>query len=391
MENTVNPAMNRLWDTASKDASNSKNNDLSTLLQAKQAADMQAQTAGKPSKKDDVSTSEQGRVMASRSQAFERAYQYSETMSLQLTTKEGDEVTLDFRQMYAEYQSYKEQQQGEQGPQGVRYFESREAMEMTAFEERFAFSVEGDLNEAELAAVFDVFEQVDSLANTFYEGDMEAALQKAMDLDIDYSQLQNMSLNLTQSSVEVTRYKQEAMAQYQQVQNDMEEAEQPANADVADLPPYLQQWQATIERLDEQFQQARAVMDKLMAQVLEGRFPQIEAAEQSTQAADQTAEQTAQPVSEQAEPRMGWYERVQTFHAQLLEMAQANRETASFGAPVNGEVGNEAGGAQASQTGDEPAETAAETVTTSSVETGAETNEETPANPAENPNLATTA
>jgi|GEM_PF-1165721 len=374
MENTVNPAMNRLWETTSKDASSNKKNDLSSLLQAKQAADMQAQSAAKSPQKDDVSTSEQGRVMASRSQQIERAYQYSETMSLQLTTQEGDKVTLDFRQMYAEYQSYKEQQQGEQGPQGVRYFESREAMEMTAFEERFAFSVEGDLNEDELAAVFNVFEQVDSLANTFYEGDMEAALQKAMDLNIDYSQLQNMSLNLTQSSVEVTRYKQEAMAQYQQVQNDMEETTQQTDADVADvadLPPYLQQWQATIERLDEQFQQAREMMDRLMASVMDDRFPQSQTVEQPSQSAAQSGVQASENPSEQppltestAQP-IGWLERVKTFHDTLLAMAQANRESVAEGTE---------------------AKTEADVLSASAVET----NKEASTNPSENPNVAVT-
>jgi len=374
MENTVNPAMNRLWEATSKDASNNKKDDLSTLLQAKQAADMQAQSAAKNSQQDGVSTSEQGRVMASRSQAFERAYQYSETMSLQLTTQEGDKVTLDFRQMYAEYQSYKEQQQGEQGPQGVRYFESREAMEMTAFEERFAFSVEGDLNEDELAAVFDVFEQVDSLATTFYEGDMEAALQKAMDLNIDYGQLQNMSLNLTQSTTEVTRYTQEAMAQYQQVQNDLEEAVPKAEADVADLPPYLQQWQATIERLDEQFQQAREMMDRLMASVMDDRFPQSQTVEQPTQSVAQSGVQASENPSEQpsltestAQPG-GWLERVKTFHDTLLAMAQANRES----------VAENAEGTEA--------KTEADALSASA----AETNKEAATNPSENPNVAVT-
>ena len=347
MDNTVNPAMSRLWDTTNTSA-NDKKSDLSALLQAKQQADMQA-AAPKSSSKDGVETSEQGRVMASRMQQVEHAYQYSETMSLQLTTQEGDEVTLDFRQMYAEYQSYKEQQQGEVGPQGVRYFESREAMEMTAFEEQFAFSVEGDLNEAELAAVFDVFEQVDALANEFFEGDLEVALQKAMDLNIDYGQLQNMSLNLTQSTTEVTRYKQEAMAQYQQVQNDIEEAAQATqegDANVADLPPYLQQWQSAIARLDEQFQEAQAMMDKLMSGVMEDRFPQ----------------------SSESEERGGWFERVQAFHQQLADMAKANKEPAEN-------------------------ETVAENsdAVEEAVEAGAEQAQQTPANPAENPNVAVTA
>ncbi|MEA3404159.1 MAG: hypothetical protein U9R28_00265 [Pseudomonadota bacterium] len=304
MVNIDNPVVNRLWDTSTS-STNDKKSDLSTLLQAKQDADRQVQLANQkvPGASDDMTTSDQGRVMASRMQQFEHAYQYSETMSIQMTTQEGDEVTLDFRQMYAEYQSYKEEQQGEMGPQGVRYFESREAMEMTAFEERFAFSVEGDLNEAELGAIFDVFEQVDALASDFYEGDLEVALQKAVELNIDYGQLQSMSLSMTQSSVEVTRYQQEAMAQYQQMQDQIEDVAQAVegSGQVSDLPPYLQQWQATISRLEEQFQQAQAIMDRIMAKVLDDRFPQTDEAGQPS----------------------GWLERVQEFHQRLLEMAQS--------------------------------------------------------------------
>jgi len=346
MDNTVNSAMNRLWDTNNTSA-NGKKSDLNALLEAKQKADMQS-FSPKAADKNGVETSEQGRVMASRMQSVERAYQYSETMSLQLTTKEGDKVNLDFRQMYAEYQSYKEEQSGEMGPEGVRYFESREAMEVTAFEERFAFSVEGDLNEDELAAVFDVFEQVDKLANEFFEGDLEVALQKAMDLNIDYSQLQNMSLNLTQSTTEATRYKQEAMAQYQQVQNDIEEAAQATqngDANVADLPPYLQQWQSAIARLDEQFQEAQAMMDQLMANVMDNRFPH----------------------SSEGEERGGWLDQVKEFHQQLSDMAKASKDS---GLDENSAANSDA----------------VEEV----VEPALENAQEAPTNPSENPNVAVT-
>ncbi len=308
MVNTINPATNSLWET-NKSAKNGDKSDLSALLQAKQEADRQIQSGSPANAQQQINTSEQGRLMASRMQHVEHAYQYSETMSLKLTTQEGDQVTLDFRQLYAEYQSYKETQQAEEGPQGVRYFESRELMEMTAFEERFAFSVEGELNEAELGAIFNVFEQVDALATEFYEGDLEVALQKAVDLNIDYGQLQSMSLNLTQSTVQVSRYQQEAMAQYQQMQQQIEEVEDAAKGvdNVADLPPYLQQWMATVSRLEEQFQQAQAIVDRMMAKVMQDRYPQTEEVDQPG----------------------GWLERVREFHQQLLDMAQSSQTAES--------------------------------------------------------------
>lgn len=232
-------------------------------------------------------------ISAAMIRQSEEAYGYSNTMSLQLTTKEGDKVTVDFRQLYAQYQSYKEAQAGQQDPTGVRYFESRETMEMTAFEERFAFSVEGDLNEDELGAIFDVFAQVDKLANQFYEGNIENALQEAMKMELDFGQLQGMSLNLTQTQVYMSRQQQAAVAEY----GETGKGQHADKATVAELPDYLQKWQSAIESLDQWFEDAQGAWNELMSGVASQRF------------ADQDSPQ-------------GWFERVQSFHSQLLEMAQ---------------------------------------------------------------------
>lgn len=245
---------------------------------------------------DVVSTSEQGMLAAARMQNYEHTLSLSQTMSLQLKTQEGDLVTVDFRQLYAEYQSYKEQQAGQVGPEGVRYFESREAMEMTAFEGRFAFSVEGDLNEDELNAVFHVFEQVDSLADRFYNGDIEAAFEQAMQMDLDYDQLQSMQLNLSQQRTEVSRYQQTAVAQYQSLQPDT------ANETVqsaVQLPDYFDQWEQTVAKLDELFANSRAFVDALMAKLMPGAGDAAEV-EQNTQS----------PL-----------ERIQDFHNRLSDWA----------------------------------------------------------------------
>ena len=202
-------------------------------------------------------------------QSLTSAYQYSQTMTMTLETREGDKVSVDFRQLYEQYSSYSQFKQAEQGPSGVRYFESREALEMTAFEERFAFSVEGDLNEDELAAIFDVFEQVDALANEFFNGNIEKAFEKALELNIDFGQLKSLDLNLEKSTTQVVSYQQAAMSQYQAVQGERAED---YGVDMGALPPYLQAWQDAIARLDEQFANARSVFDDMMAGTLAQRF-----------------------------------------------------------------------------------------------------------------------
>ncbi|HHT00026.1 MAG TPA: hypothetical protein ENK73_04125 [Thiomicrospira sp.] len=305
MSNTIqdNPFLSQLFDVKEQNKNSKPGLQISELAQAKHDADQFAKQA----KSADVSyaPSKQGAMAAARIEQVERAYQYSETMSMQLTTKEGDQVTVDFRQLYAQYQSYSEAQAGEQGPQGVRYFESKEALEMTQFEEQFGFAVQGDLNEDELKAIFDVFEQVDSLANQFFDGNIEKALQQAEELNIDFGQLDSFKLELTQTESLATSYQQAAVAQYNDVQQQSSEHEQPEQngADVSELPPYLQQWQDAIERLDEQFKNAQEVLNGFMGEVTAQRFP------------------------EQDSPN-GWLERVRVFHEQLIEMAKSDSRAA---------------------------------------------------------------
>jgi hypothetical protein len=57
--------------------------------------------------------------------------------------------------------------------------------------------IEGDLNADELAAIADVVHKVDALANDFFAGNVDAALAKAVELDMDTMQLANVALRLS--------------------------------------------------------------------------------------------------------------------------------------------------------------------------------------------------
>lgn len=305
MSNTItqNPLLAKMMVNPEGNAEEANKGGLSALVRADQALKNTPRPA-QPT--DQFSASDQAKIVAARVEQYESAYQYSETMSLQLTTKEGDKVSVDFRQMYAEYQSYRQMQSQEEGPKGVRYFESREAMEVTAFEEQFAFSVEGDLNKDELKAVFDVFEQVDKLANNFFDGNIEKALEKAMTLEVDYSQLQSMQLNLTQTEMVATSYQKTAVSEYENVKEQVEgQSTEKVPADygvsMSDLPPYLQKWQAAIEKLNLYFEAPERKVDELTADVASQRFP------------DQDSRST-------------WFDRVKEFHTRLSAYAEAEKE-----------------------------------------------------------------
>lgn len=286
-------------------AISNKSNGFEGLLQAKNKADQLQMAAGQANgadTKDRFDGSAKGLQAYAATEKFQQSYAYSQTMTLSLTTQEGDEVRVDFRQLYAQYQQAQQTQAQQQGPEGVRYFESRETLEATAFEERFGFSVEGNLNEAELNAVFDVFKQVDRLASEFFNGDIEKAFEKAQALNIDFGQLKSMSLDLNkQESAAVSH--QQAKA-YQSVESN-QDTESGAKGQISQLPPYLKNWQDVIQRMDEQFADARDSFDKLMAGSLAQR------SESTPGSQDFSA----------------WYGRVSRFHDKLAEVANLDKKT----------------------------------------------------------------
>jgi len=64
---------------------------------------------------------------------------------------------------------------------------------------RFVLKVEGDLNEAELEAIRNVFSQAEQLAEEFFSGDIDAALQVVAGLEFDSEQLARVSLKFRSS------------------------------------------------------------------------------------------------------------------------------------------------------------------------------------------------
>ncbi|MBD3612592.1 MAG: hypothetical protein HUJ13_09325 [Hydrogenovibrio crunogenus] len=277
---------------------------LDDALKAKQRAESVAvqdnSDASSQAASDFYSPTLKGMQAASAVEKYQQSYQYSQTMTMSLQTQEGDVVQVDFRQLYAQYQSYKQEQSMQESPKGARYFESTEVMEATAFQERFGFSVKGDLNEDELKSVYDVFEKVDQLANEFFYGDIEKAFEKAQSLEIDFGQIKSFNLNL-QKTESVTMAYQQTNA-YKGTEQQTAEPSEETKGQIAQLPPYLQNWQHIIEKMNEKFVNARETFDRLLAG---------------------TASQRAGEESNFAT----WYDRVKSFHDKLAEAAGLDKKT----------------------------------------------------------------
>jgi hypothetical protein len=110
------------------------------------------------------------------------------SMSLELMTKDGDRISLSFKQS-AQSSSFSEQQ-------------GNQFMTAAGFEQgtEWQMDVIGDLDEGEQAALSNLLQGVEKLSSTFFSGDLGGALEQAMKLGFDGNELASMSLNLRQES-----------------------------------------------------------------------------------------------------------------------------------------------------------------------------------------------
>lgn len=135
-----------------------------------------------------------------------------QSASLQLTTKEGDKVSISFDQ-----QDLWRMQQGKTsanrkaleaygdnsgGAGKSEYAASRTQSGSSAYYSHsvgFSFSVDGDLSQDELKAIGGLVDQIGSLSDSFFGGNIDSALDQAKNLSWDDNQLVSFSLDLKQS------------------------------------------------------------------------------------------------------------------------------------------------------------------------------------------------
>lgn len=101
--------------------------------------------------------------------------------------------------------------------------------------ESFSFSVSGDLDEDELQAIGNLVQDAGDLANTFFDGDIDAAFQQALDMGYDRQELAGFALQLTrQEKIEVVN----AYESVSNLNDDKEGFQNPAKA-MSPISAYL--------------------------------------------------------------------------------------------------------------------------------------------------------
>ncbi len=130
------------------------------------------------------------RVEAYSESAF---YQQTRTFDMQVKTRDGDVVTLRVNAgEQADYQSSALRSSDVQGEAFAASYQNYS---------NISFSVEGELDEEEMAALNDLFGQVNDVAEVFYSGNVGEAFNKALEVGYDASELAGFAVHMTRSEV----------------------------------------------------------------------------------------------------------------------------------------------------------------------------------------------
>ena len=128
-----------------------------------------------------------------------------ESLSLKITTKDGDRVTirLDQRQYDGASISSSQNANGQ----------TLQAQTAHLFSGHYQISVKGHLDASEQKSITDLLDKVQSLSNTFFNGNVQDAFKQAQSLGINGTSLAKFSLSLSYSkSVRAAAYSQTAPA-----------------------------------------------------------------------------------------------------------------------------------------------------------------------------------
>ncbi|PUA29826.1 MAG: hypothetical protein B0W54_04525 [Cellvibrio sp. 79] len=123
-------------------------------------------------------------------------YEYGRAreFSFELTTKDGDKVTIKA--------SSSEGFAAEAG-RATRGNNSAGALNASySSSQSFSLNIEGDLSEEELGAINDLLGRVNDLAGQFFNGNLDTAFEQALNLGYDDEQIGSFSLNLAQAEIQ---------------------------------------------------------------------------------------------------------------------------------------------------------------------------------------------
>jgi hypothetical protein len=186
----------------------------------------------------------------------------SKSGDLSITTTDGDVVSISFSELeeYATRESY----QYSEGSKGVS--ENYSMVSSQYHEVNFSYSVEGELDDEEKAAIEALIKDVNSLQKDFFSGNVDQAFEKAIELGFDNQQISNFSMDLQQTK---TSYVSQA---YSEVSEFDEKILPSANKELRPLIDFLEQFKQLQENADKLLSKNDDAFGQLLDAVFKAEF-----------------------------------------------------------------------------------------------------------------------
>ena len=249
---------------------------------------------------DEMSDEEATEAVSGSSQTQGLGFSSSSQASLEITTKDGDKVSIRFD----DQENWRLQQQNRYSASGRKAVEaygnkshgenaSAQRSETGALHsgkssgasgsssssiyysrtQGFSFSVEGDLDADELKSIGSLIDQVGSLSDSFFGGDLDGALKQAKELSLDDNELVGMSLSLKQSQAAALQQRSEAAkaaSATDEAPSSGSTAQGEQASSTTDLGQFFAPFADYLARLQEMIAQANSLFDQNKQEELNG-------------------------------------------------------------------------------------------------------------------------
>jgi len=157
---------------------------------------------------------EPGRAVSSVMAMQSVATSINHSAEIQITTQQGDVVTISFNQAASSSQSVF---QAEQGNSKISAYN-----ESHSYESGFSMSIEGDLNEDEQKSLTDLINKMSKVSDKFFKGDVESAFKHGLKVGFDTEQIASFSMDLSsERSVQAVAAYQQTVVPEQSINTDL--------------------------------------------------------------------------------------------------------------------------------------------------------------------------
>jgi len=186
----------------------------------------------------------------------------SKNSDLSITTTDGDIVSISF----SELQQYanNESTQYEEGSKGTA--ENYSMASSQYHEVNFFYSVEGELDDEERAAIEALIKDVNSLQKDFFSGNVDQAFEKALELGFDNEQISNFSMDLKQTKTSYVSQTYTEIAEYD------ENVLPSVNKELRPLIDFIEQFKQLQEKADSMLSKDDDAFGQLLNAVFKAEF-----------------------------------------------------------------------------------------------------------------------